>query len=232
MPATSASSTCPATSGSCTPCWPAPAASTPRCWWWPPTTASCRRPSSTCRSWTCSASTDGVVALTRVDRAPGAGRGGGPAGARAARGDGLHDAPMLPVSAVTGRGAACLRARFGRWPADARQRRLAAPRHRSRFHHRWRGSGRHRHAACGRIAVGDRLALSPAGSRSACAGCTRKTGRRTRPRRASAWRSTWPAPDREKMRAAIGCCTPRRMRRPHNSMRASACCPGAAAPER
>ena len=49
----SASSTCPATSGSCTPWSPGRRASTSCCWSSPPTTASCRRPASTSTSCTC-----------------------------------------------------------------------------------------------------------------------------------------------------------------------------------
>src|SRR5258708_5047963 len=46
----SASWTCRATSASSRTCWRASAMWTMPCWWWPPTTASCRRPSSTWKS--------------------------------------------------------------------------------------------------------------------------------------------------------------------------------------
>ena len=52
----SASSTCPATCGSCATCWPASAASTPACSWSPPPRAGSRRARSTCGSSSCSAS--------------------------------------------------------------------------------------------------------------------------------------------------------------------------------
>ena len=55
----SASSTCPATSGSCATCWPASAASTPACSSSPPPRGGSRRARSTCASSSWSASATG-----------------------------------------------------------------------------------------------------------------------------------------------------------------------------
>ena len=65
----SGSSTCPATSASCTPCLPARAASISCCSSSRPTTASCRRRASTSRSSICSASGTASSRSTKADLA-------------------------------------------------------------------------------------------------------------------------------------------------------------------
>ena len=107
----SALSTSPATSASCTPCWPAPAASMRRCWWWRSTMASCRRRASTRRSSQLLGIARGVVALTKADLARGArGRRSPRRCVRCSPTPGSAATPLLPVSAMTGEGIEALRA--------------------------------------------------------------------------------------------------------------------------
>ena len=185
----SASSTCRATSASCTTCWPAPPASTSCCWWSPPTTASCRRRASIWRSWICSASSaassrspsatssaeDRLAAVTRDIEATLAGTG--LAGCRDRPGLGRHrrtGSTRWPPGSTPRWRCTTARPREGRFRL-AVDRSFTLP-----------GSAPSSPARCCRASVASTTASWSArrGSRRACARSMRRTSRSSRARRA------------------------------------------------